>query len=739
MQQFTNWLTGAKLDSPGTIAATSASEYAVTVRSQETTAGLALAVQYGASATSTTTIALFNKTGVSFGVPLTLNSSVTFNSGVSFSSTSATTPTVTAVNNNTAAGTALSISNGTQALFSVVNSGTNAGYVSVNAIRWTGNQWYDVLAYGAKGNSSTDDTAAIQAAVDAAKLTGGIVYFPPRGTATYLCGALDLNNIGTGSTTWGVILMGAGWQSTRLSIASGQSATNWFECIGALALQIRDMQIGTTTSGSTTADAECGVLLAAASGATVAAAANAIHLGPGLRITGRFSKAALYVYGVPSSDYFDVDLYNYYRGASRGVWLTATNDGSAAAHFTSAAIGTGTQGISDIAMRSVEIHELSRYNDATTASSAIGLSLEGVTNFKFSAGNISGNNASQYVELKNYASTGNISFDNVTFYREGTSGTISSNVFKIVTGTSHHVRGLDLQNLNIQASSGIVGGVATAAYTGLVLGPWAIGGGATASYVCSFDGTGGTLIDCDLWCNGFNVAANVITGASILRNPVFVAPKPTTDTSTKILSNAIAIGNVTSTSPTGFVRLPSQQYITSDNTPGTGTLQMLGSTNSDRIQVGQSAAVVGVILDGTTDQNFLIGGTTKAKVVSGGFQANRLVSAGFATAHTVANFGSLTGWGTGATCSAVSGHEWAGRFQITAGTSGTLANPTLVYTYPAGAYGTAPEVILSFVGGTGAGTAHQANVTKGVSSVTFQMFFTPVTNATYIYAYIVAG
>jgi hypothetical protein len=43
---------------------------------------------------------------------------------------------------------------------------------------------YNVLAYGATGDGATDDTAAIQAAIDAAAVAGGTVYFPP---GTYLC------------------------------------------------------------------------------------------------------------------------------------------------------------------------------------------------------------------------------------------------------------------------------------------------------------------------------------------------------------------------------------------------------------------------------------------------------------------------------------------------------------------------------------------------------------------------
>lgn len=72
--------------------------------------------------------------------------------------------------------------------------------------------WADVMAYGAQGDGSTDDTTAIQNAINALPVTGGYVFFPPttsfyRITATLTVGD---GSASAGSTRWGVVLMGAG-------------------------------------------------------------------------------------------------------------------------------------------------------------------------------------------------------------------------------------------------------------------------------------------------------------------------------------------------------------------------------------------------------------------------------------------------------------------------------------------------------------------------------------------------
>lgn len=82
----------------------------------------------------------------------------------------------------------------------------------------SGRPWYDVRAFGAVGDNATDDTVAIQAAVDAAAASaGGIVYFPPGlyVTATGI----------THSTNVAISFIGASQSSTVLKARENNVTT----------------------------------------------------------------------------------------------------------------------------------------------------------------------------------------------------------------------------------------------------------------------------------------------------------------------------------------------------------------------------------------------------------------------------------------------------------------------------------------------------------------------------------
>jgi hypothetical protein len=83
----------------------------------------------------------------------------------------------------------------------------------------------DVTGHGAVGNGVTDDTAAIQAAVDEAAARGGIAFFPP--------GHYRLAQPGI-RVTRPVQLQGVGWEGTGVDPGTGESAAvpagSWLFC-----------------------------------------------------------------------------------------------------------------------------------------------------------------------------------------------------------------------------------------------------------------------------------------------------------------------------------------------------------------------------------------------------------------------------------------------------------------------------------------------------------------------------
>ncbi len=84
--------------------------------------------------------------------------------------------------------------------------GTRSGHIDTSGLKLLGpDPWVDVKAQGAVGDGVTDDTAACQAAVDAAWAVGGVVYLPP---GEYALGNITLPN-GDGGNARSVALVGA--------------------------------------------------------------------------------------------------------------------------------------------------------------------------------------------------------------------------------------------------------------------------------------------------------------------------------------------------------------------------------------------------------------------------------------------------------------------------------------------------------------------------------------------------
>ena len=92
-----------------------------------------------------------------------------------------------------------------------------------------GPAWYNVQGYGAKGNGTTDDTAAIQAAINGAG-SGGTA-FVPYTSAGFLCGALTIPPgvrllFDTGAYLTAPSSLSASWIKATAAVHNGTSVEN---------------------------------------------------------------------------------------------------------------------------------------------------------------------------------------------------------------------------------------------------------------------------------------------------------------------------------------------------------------------------------------------------------------------------------------------------------------------------------------------------------------------------------
>lgn len=129
---------------------------------------------------------------------------------------------------------------------------------------------YNVKAYGAKGDGTTDDTAACQAAIDAAQAAGGGIVFFPKGTYKLVTNPLKLYSGTTPTITsyQNIVLQGVG--SSGVGGSQISQSTTGADCIkglndvanGAQALNnsIRDLAV--VFGGATLTNSGNGIYLA---------------------------------------------------------------------------------------------------------------------------------------------------------------------------------------------------------------------------------------------------------------------------------------------------------------------------------------------------------------------------------------------------------------------------------------------------------------------------------------------
>ena len=98
---------------------------------------------------------------------------------------------------------------------------------------------------------------------------------------------------------------------------------------------------------------------------------------------------------------------------------------------------------------------------------------------------------------------------------------------------------------------------------------------------------------------------------------------------------------------------------------------------------------------------------------------------------------SLSGWGSGFTLDTLRGYTSAHSFRIVAGTSPSTS-PTVTFTFPEGAFGTAPIVIANMVAGTGQFSDIAISQVGSTTKYVLTYRGTPVAGLTYQFNVLIA-
>jgi hypothetical protein len=276
-------------------------------------------------------------------------------------------------------------------LYTTILSFQNAGQVTLNAVNASGG-----AISGKNAEWGTDNTTAIQSAINAAVAAGGGTVYIPVGT--YMTAELDLTEIAVGLT-----ILGEGTSSSVLRpVPKAYSATqgHLLDLSGSLFIWLKKFMLG-AFNGVT--QATTGIFCAQVT------ASNAFHF-EDLYISGDYTIATMYVYGVPSSSLVNCDLYNYHQGGGGHSVLkfTATNVNSLSSQFCTVAVGTQTT--ADWTIVACEFHRFS----GAGANGPV-LYFDTTKDLRWVGGNVTGG-AQNYIETA--GAVGRIIFVGTTFETE---------------------------------------------------------------------------------------------------------------------------------------------------------------------------------------------------------------------------------------------------------------------------------------------------------------------------------
>lgn len=347
----------------------------------------------------------------------------------------------------------------------------------------------NVKTYGALGDGKADDTAAIQAAIDAVRAEGGIVHIPP---GTYNVSALNMTNINHGMT-----LRGCGVNTTRL-MPTGEGG-NFMDLTGSWFVTLENFQVGSYGQKNVP---DVAILLAQKLDSAVS---NALHF-DGLYITGSYRVATLYSYGVASSDFINCDFYNYYTGGPSAV-VAFTYDNYANVQSAYTEIGKPMGNASDWTLTACEIHDMTGGKDAPM-SQMVPLLLRDTMQMKWFGGNISGQgNELVRFEGRNH----HVLFHGVTLYSE--LGRPATNVF-YTTGTLSSLSSIASMT---QSANAIFGGAEGAVYENVHYQGDPKYGNGTTKYVVDAPGT--TIKGGMITCNGMPLRVKAVDPTTLLMFP----------------------------------------------------------------------------------------------------------------------------------------------------------------------------------------------------------------------------
>lgn len=178
----------------------------------------------------------------------------------------------------------------------------------------------NVLRYGAVGDSVTDDSAAIQKAINVARNGGGAVVLPasPSGGAYLLTSVLDCTYGSNANTpTFGFIGQPSSPAGAYPAILAKHTGTAIFDCTGSYGILWQDFQVRCDA----TTFPKVGWLLARNS-----TNASQFHKFRGISVNGYFSDTVVYNYGSEQETYEACFFYNNATGTATNVITWTANN-----------------------------------------------------------------------------------------------------------------------------------------------------------------------------------------------------------------------------------------------------------------------------------------------------------------------------------------------------------------------------------------------------------------------------